>query len=192
MDRESAKFQFEDMNRRFNIEHTFPFDEAWDFVEYKRHQTSLKTPDDYFPSQYTKEEFREGIIILQEDMLKDENTKTPEKDPDFNPVKHTFCKHQYVREIFNPAGELLITKIHKVEHPFFLLKGEMSILTEKGEERISAPYYGVTPVGTKRIILAHTDCTFVTVHPTDKIDLKEIEDVTNHSLGENPYYGQER
>ena len=98
------------------------------------------------------------------------------KDPDFNPVKHTFCKHQYVREIFNPAGEMLITKIHKVEHPFFLLKGEMSILSEEGEMRISAPYYGVTPVGTKRVILAHTDCTFVTVHPTEKTDLKEIED----------------
>ena len=176
MDRESARFQFEDMNRRFNIEHTFPFDEAWDFVEYKRHQANLTKADDYFPSQYTKEEFREGIIILQEKMLEDEDTKTPEKDPDFNPVKHTFCKHQYVREIFNPAGEMLVTKIHKVEHPFFLLKGEMSILSEEGEMRITAPYYGVTPVGTKRVILAHTDCTFVTVHPTDKTDLEEIED----------------
>ena len=176
MDRESARFQFEDMTERFNIEHTFSFDEAWDFVEYKQHQSNLTNADDYFPSQYTKEEFREGIIILQEKMLEDEDTKTPEKDPDFNPVKHTFCKHQYVREIFNPAGEMLVTKIHKVEHPFFLLKGEMSILSEEGEMRISAPYYGVTPVGTKRVILAHTDCTFVTVHPTDKKDLAEIED----------------
>ena len=53
MDRESARFQFEDMNKRFNIEHTFPFDEAWDFVEYKRHQANLTKADDYFPSQYT-------------------------------------------------------------------------------------------------------------------------------------------
>ena len=56
---------------------------------------------------------------LKRKILKDENTKTPEKDPDFNPVKHTFCKHQYVREIFNPAGEMLITKIHKVEHRLY-------------------------------------------------------------------------
>ena len=140
MDRESARFQFEDMNRRFNIEHTFPFDEAWDFVEYKRHQSNLTNADEYFPSQYTKEEFRQGIVALQEKMLEDENTKTPEKDPDFNPVKHTFCKNQYIREIFNPAGEMLVTKIHKVEHPFFLLKGEMSILSEEGEMRITAPF----------------------------------------------------
>ena len=130
MDRESARFQFDNMNNRFDIEHTFPFDEAWDFVE---------------------------------------------SHPDFNPLKHTFCKNQYVREIFNPAGQILITKIHKVEHPFFLLKGEMSILSEEGEINISAPYYGITPVGTKRVIYAHTDCTFVTVHPTDKKDLDELE-----------------
>ena len=175
MDRESARLQFNDMNERFNVEHTFPFDEAWDFVEYKRFQASINTPDDYFPSQYTKEEFRDGIISLQNKMLENENTKTPDKDPDFSPVKHTFCKNQYVREIFNPAGAVLITKIHKVEHPFFLLQGEMSILSEDGEIKITAPYYGVTPVGTKRVIYAHTDCTFVTVHPTDKNDLDEIE-----------------
>ena len=176
MDRKSARLQFDEMNKKFNIEHTFSFDEAWDFVEYKQHQKSLKTPDDYFPSQYTKEEFRKGIIALQTEMLKNDNTKTPDNDPEFNPLKHTFCQHQYIREIFNPAGELLITKIHKVEHPFFLMKGEMSILSEDGEMRITAPYYGVTSVGTKRVILAHTDCTFITVHPTDKKDLKEIED----------------
>ena len=175
MNRESARVQFDDLNKRFDIEHTFPFDDAWDFIEYKQHQSNLTNADDYFPNKYTKEEFRTGITALQTEMLNDDNTKTPESDPDFNPVKHTFCKHQYVREIFNPAGEMLITKIHKVEHPFFLMKGEMSILSEEGEMRISAPYYGVTPVGTKRVIMAHTDCTFVTVHPTDKTNLEEIE-----------------
>lgn len=175
MDRESARLQFDDMTERFNIEHTFPFDEAWDFVEYKRHQATLNNADEYFPSEYTKEEFREGIVALQDKMLTQEDVKTPDTDPDFCPVKHTFCDKQYVREIFNPAGSMLVTKIHKVEHPFFLLKGEMSILSEEGEMLITAPYYGVTPVGTKRVIMAHTDCTFVTVHPTNKKSLKEIE-----------------
>jgi len=176
MDRESARFQFEDMSKNINVEHTFSFDEAWDFVEYKHHQANLTTPDEHFPTEYTKEEFRHGIMSLQEKMLSDENVKTPETHPDFCPVKHTFCKQQYIREIFNPAGSMLVTKIHKVEHPFFLLKGEMSVLSEEGEMHITAPYYGVTPIGTKRVIVAHTDCTFVTVHPTDKTSLEEIED----------------
>lgn len=173
MDRESAKFQFEDMTERLDIEHTFSFDEAWDFVEYKNHQVSLNKPIDFFPSKYTKEQFRKGIVKLEETMIAD--SRAIESNSDFHPVKHTYCKNQYIREIFNPAGELLVTKIHKVEHPFFLLKGEMSIMSEEGEMRISAPYYGVTPIGTKRVIYAHTDCTFVTVHPTDKKDLTEIE-----------------
>ena len=41
MDRKSARLQFDEMNKKFNIEHTFSFDEAWDFVEYKQHQKSL-------------------------------------------------------------------------------------------------------------------------------------------------------
>ena len=175
MDRESARKQFNDMSEKFNVQHTFSFDEAWDFVEYKQHQNKLKTPDEFFPTKYTKEEFREGIKTLEQKMLKHPLSITPEKNPDFNPVVHTFTDKQYIREIFNPAGELLITKIHKVEHPFFLLRGEMSILSEEGETRISAPYYGVTPVGTKRVIYAHTDCTFVTVHPTSSKNLEDIE-----------------
>ena len=52
----------------------------------------------------------------------------------------------------------------------------MSIMTEQGPLRKKAPYYGVTPAGTKRVICTHTDCVFVTVHVTDKTDLQEIED----------------
>jgi len=92
-----------------------------------------------------------------------------------NPVKHSFADGCYIREIFNPAGELLVTKIHKKEHPFFLMKGKMSILTEDGVKHIQAPHHGITKPGTKRIIYTHTDCVFVTVHATDKTDVDEIE-----------------
>jgi len=176
MDRESARSQFDDLTEKYGVEHTFSFDKAWDFLEYKEHQDTLTKPDKFFPPKYTKDQFRKGITDLEKKMIEDENSVTPETDPDFNPIKHTFTDKQYIREIFNPAGEMLVTKIHTVEHPFFLLRGEMSILTEEGETYISAPYYGVTPVGTKRIIYAHTDCTFVTVHPTSCKDISKIEE----------------
>ena len=51
----------------------------------------------------------------------------------------------------------------------------MSILTEGGEQMIRAPFYSITEAGTKRVIYAHTDCIFVTVHVTDKTDIDEIE-----------------
>lgn len=96
-------------------------------------------------------------------------------DSDQNPLKHSFADGCYIREIFNPAHELIVTKIHKIAHPFFLLRGEMSILTEEGVKRIKAPYYGITPAGTKRVIYTHSDIVFVTVHVTKEKDLAKIE-----------------
>ena len=93
-----------------------------------------------------------------------------------NPVKHTFAGGCYVREIYNPANELIVTKIHKKEHPFFLMKGKMSILTEDGVKTIEAPHNGVTSPGTKRVIFTHEDCVFITVHATDKTTPEEVEE----------------
>ena len=99
---------------------------------------------------------------------------TQEEMQKLNPVKHSFADGCYIREIFNPANELLVTKIHKKEHPFFLLKGKMSIATEEGVKNIKAPYYGITKPGTKRVIYTHTDCIFVTVHATNSTNIEEI------------------
>jgi hypothetical protein len=52
----------------------------------------------------------------------------------------------------------------------------MTILGEDGEKRIKAPHYGITKAGTKRIIYAHTDCIFVTVHATNETDVDKIEE----------------
>ena len=134
----------------------------------------VSTPISFTPTRYTQSEFRHGITKL-EDLINNDDDNSDLVSSE-NPLKETFLDHQYIREIFNPAGQVIVTKIHKVEHPFFLLQGEMSIITEKGEEHISAPYYGITAVGTKRIIYTHTDCTFVTVHSTELKDSDKIEE----------------
>ena len=69
-----------------------------------------------------------------------------------------------------------MTKIHKKEHPFFLMKGKMSILTEDGVKVVEAPYSGVTQPGTKRAIYTHEDCVFITVHATEKQTPEEVEE----------------
>ena len=134
----------------------------------------VSTPISFTPTRYTQSEFRHGITKL-EDLINNDDDNSDLVSSE-NPLKETFLDHQYIREIFNPAGQVIVTKIHKVEHPFFLLQGEMSIITEKGEEHISAPYYGITAIGTKRIIYTHTDCTFVTVHSTELKDSDKIEE----------------
>ena len=55
------------------------------------------------------------------------------------------------------------------------MKGEMSILTKEGTQKIKAPYQGITKAGTKRIIYTHSDCIFTTVHRTDCLTVDEVE-----------------
>ena len=158
--RKEAKQQFVDMTDKLNLKHTFDFDEAYDIgLELRK-----------------RKKFREHITKLEEQGKKDNIFLSPEDTKKLNPVKESFADGCYIREVFNPAKELIITKIHKKQHPFFLLSGEMSILTEDGIKHLKAPYHGITEPGTKRVIYTHTDCVFVTVHATDKKNTKEIEE----------------
>jgi len=168
VDRDYAKFQFDFWTQTLGLEHTFSFDEVYDLAMEKRAEKQQL--------QASKEQFRTRIMEVQENLENHPNGLTGEALQKLNPLKHSFADGCYIREIFNPKGELLITKIHKVSHPFFLLKGDMTILMEDGIKRIKAPHYGITPAGTKRIIYCHEDCMFVTVHATKLTDIDKIEE----------------
>jgi len=91
------------------------------------------------------------------------------------PVKHSFGDGCYVREWNSPAGMLVVSKLHKIAHPFFALKGDVSVITAAGIQRIVAPHYGITPAGTKRVLYTHTATQWVTVHVTNEVDIDKIE-----------------
>lgn len=92
------------------------------------------------------------------------------------PVIHHFSYGVYGRELRIPAGTILTGKIHKFPQLNVLLKGEMSVLTENGIERVRAPFVVSSPAGTKRIAYTHEDCAWLTVHGTHETDLQKIED----------------
>ena len=183
--REQYKEQFVAITEELRLDHAFNFDDAWELLkEIRRKRRSeklgLTLVDDAW--EIAKEvnkrrKFREDITILENQIINIEGTLTGEELHKYNPLKHSFADGCYIREIFNPAGLLLVTKIHKKKHPFFLMSGEMSILTENGIERVKAPHHGITYPGTKRIIYTHTDCIFITVHVTDSTNIQEIEEV---------------
>jgi hypothetical protein len=160
LSKEESRQQFVRLTKDLGIKHSFDFDEEWEVGEEIR-QRRLH---------------REKLIEFEDKLNKTGAVLSSEKRDELNPLKHDFADGCYIREVFNPAGELLITKIHKKKHPFFLMKGTMSILTEKGVKKISAPHNGITEPGTKRIIYTHTDCVFITVHVTDQTDLNKIEE----------------
>ena len=175
MDKKSARKQFDDMTEELGIVHTFSFDKAWSFLEYVETQGKLSKPLSSLPSKYTQEQFRNGAKAL-ENKLKEKNVGLTDNERNFfNPLKHLFGNGIYIREIFNPAGQLLVTQIHRKDNAFFLMKGKMTIMSEDGETTIEAPYYGLTKAGTKRIIYVHEDCIFITVHPTNAKNVKDAE-----------------
>jgi len=95
---------------------------------------------------------------------------------EINPLKHTFIGGCYIRELFMPKNQLVITKIHKQDNPFFIMKGSFSLLTEDGESHIKAPYHGLTKIGTRRVMYIHEDTVFITVHSIKKTTVKKAEE----------------
>lgn len=159
LSKDELKKQFIEKTEELGLKHSFTFDEAWEISQEIR----------------KRQDYREKITNLHNQMV-EVGGITGDELNEMNPVKHTFAGGCYIREIFNPAGLVLVTKIHKKEHPFFLMKGKMSILTEDGVKTVEAPHNGITPRGTKRVIFTHEDCVFITVHATDKTTPEEVEE----------------
>ena len=93
------------------------------------------------------------------------------------PVTHRFTPGLYIREIFMPAGTALTSKIHCTEHPYVISRGVVSVFTEAdGAKLLSAPYFGITKPGTRRLLYIHEDTIWTTFHPTDLTDVAAIEE----------------
>lgn len=128
---------------------------------------------------------RERVEGIREDILNFENILSKSEGATFGdspelPLTHRFSDGMYTREIFIPKGTLLTGKIHKHDHPNFLMSGEVLVVTESaGKEILKGPLTMISPPGTKRALYAMTDVTWVTVHlnPTNTQDLGELEDI---------------
>ena len=82
----------------------------------------------------------------------------------------------YTREIFMPKGAVVVSMIHKQQHPSFLLKGELSYLTDEGEiKRITAPHKIFTQTGTQRVLYIHKDSEWCCVYKTNAKTFEEAE-----------------
>jgi hypothetical protein len=104
------------------------------------------------------------------------------------PLRHVFTPGIYTREIFLPAGYVLTGRIHRHEHPNFLMAGVVDVFTEDGGlERLEAPMWTVSPAGTKRVVSVIEDAIWVTIHanPDNTESIEELESrITIESYGE--------
>jgi hypothetical protein len=92
------------------------------------------------------------------------------------PVTHIQINGVYARSLFIPQGVMLTGKIHNTESIGILAQGTLRVCNGEEFHEITAPHVMIDKAGIKRIGYAVTDCTFITVHRTDKTDLAEIEE----------------
>jgi len=75
-----------------------------------------------------------------------------------------------------PKGSLVVSKIHKTEHPFVVISGHAAVWdAEQGVQQLRGGHVGITKPGTRRVLFIHEDCRWITFHPTQKLDVDEIE-----------------
>jgi len=94
------------------------------------------------------------------------------------PVTHFFAGGVYVRQIFIPAGTLILGKRHRHETCNMLLQGRMLQFNEAdGSSTIlEAPAMFKSMPGTRKLGYALEDSIFCNIHPTDETNLEKIEE----------------
>lgn len=92
---------------------------------------------------------------------------------------HHFSPGIYMRELFIPKGTTLTGKIHKHGHLCILSQGEVSVWTEGGMKRVSAPAVIQSEPGIKRAFYAHEDSIWITVHHNldNEKDIEKLEEM---------------
>lgn len=94
------------------------------------------------------------------------------------PVKHFFAPGVYLREIFMPAGTVVIGRIHRTEHFNIIEQGVCSIVHDDGQrEMLRAPLTFVSKAGVQKILYIHEDTRWKTVHVTDETDPDRLDEL---------------
>lgn len=108
-------------------------------------------------------DFKGAITVLEQQMKR--AAESGAVQPLDLPPVHRFCDGLYCRELFMPAGSIVVSRVHKHDNIAIISKGDVSVYTEHGLERITAPHCRVTGPGTKRLLYNHEDTIWTTVHP---------------------------
>ena len=123
---------------------------------------------------------RKSIQRLQEELL-----KLPQV-----PINtgHFFCNGMYIRVVLIPKDHVLVGRVHRHEHFFMVISGDISIANEGTSVRYKgASMPLVSKPGAKRAGRTYEDTLVMTIHRTDKTDLAEIEEDIFEPAPESAY-----
>jgi len=93
------------------------------------------------------------------------------------PVTHNFAPEIYVREIFMPAGTVVIGHKHLTEHFNVILKGKCRVMIGDELKELTAPCTFVSGAGSQKIVNVLEDCIWQTIHsnPDNETDVDTLE-----------------
>lgn len=83
-------------------------------------------------------------------------------------LRHVFTDGLYIREFTMPAGSVILSRIHRFEHPFFVRKGRVIVVTHDDRKLYVGGDFGITFPGCQRILLNQEETVWVTVHVNPK------------------------
>lgn len=130
-----------------------------------------------FLKAFTKEqEFKAKVTEFEKALRSVEGAETQDKTYNTCPVSHKFADGLFIREWESPPDQIVVSEIHKKSNPLFLMEGDVTLLTEAGAERITPPWYTITPAGHKRILYTHTKTKFVNVTRSDHVNLETLRE----------------
>jgi quercetin dioxygenase-like cupin family protein len=86
-----------------------------------------------------------------------------------------FADGLYARQVTIRRDCFLTSKIHLKEHFAFILTGDITVWTDQDCQRFRAPCVLTTKPGTKRVLLAHEETVWITVHATNAKTVEEAE-----------------
>ena len=115
----------------------------------------------------TPDDMRGRVESLQAALL-----EMPQYEPE---TTHVFHGGMYCRQVWRPAGTLIVGKVHKKEHFYMVVYGTVAVTTDDGVELITGPRLLCSRPGTKRAVYAETDALCVTFHRTDAVDVETVE-----------------
>lgn len=85
-----------------------------------------------------------------------------------------------------PANELIVSELHLTEHQFVISQGSVFVFDEiDGENKLEAPFVGVTKPGTRRLLFVESPTFWTTFHPNPS-GWQTPEEVRTHIIGKNP------
>lgn len=93
-------------------------------------------------------------------------------------IHHHFATGVYGRELFIPAGNVIVSKIHRAKTFNVIAKGRIAVICpHRGYNVYEGPHCFVSEPYTKRIVIAIEDTLWITSHGYEgSEDLNEVEE----------------